>query len=506
MLHAEAMPIGDDVGYDDMLQLLKDGRYLLVQGMAGTGKSHMVRGKLARAFQELYGPDCNTDGTVLRCAPTGVAANAIDGTTYHKALGLGMANGDLQHIVETVQGPRHAMLKRRLSKCRMLVVDEVGLVGDRIMDLMHGMVALLRDRPNEAWGGLQLVFICDVLQLGPIAEIKDVGARRQDVDSFWKAECMKGPDGLLSPNWVTCRMPFVSHRCTDEEHFRGLCFVSVRRQCEPLPLWVERWLHNMSCNSLLRQDGQATHIFGRNDKCLEYNCSMLNKLPGKQYDYFAVDNSSSLRVGRKASNREDERDPAMPFLEKVSLKVGTLVVLAKGVVGNNGPIHTGTTAKVVRFIVDAKISDLQWVGDPQLDWSGHAKHAFVKQAIVNVNSLCMWPVVSASIGDLVTEAVLKPMLFTVETTDAVPVNNRIQIPCAVRYALTSHRAQSMSLAKTVVDVSDMWVAGQVYSALARTPTAVDTHVLTGKKAYAAMHACPYALQFLQTYKWRVLKL
>lgn len=64
----------------------------------------------------------------------------------------------------------------------------------------------------------------------------------------------------------------------------------------------------------------------------------------------------------------------------------------------------------------------------------------------------------------------------------------------------------MSLLKSVVDVSDMWVAGQVYYALARTSKASGTQVVIGKKGYNAMFADPGALQFLQTYMWRVLKL
>lgn len=154
----------------------------------------------------------------------------------------------------------------------------------------------------------------------------------------------------------------------------------------------------------LCDDAQATHMFGRNDKCVEYNCSMLNKLPGMLYDYFAVDNSSPARVGRKAAQKDDERDPAMPFVARVSLKVGTHVVIAKSVVGNMGTITTGTTAEVIRFQVDRNVSDLQWVSDPQLRWSGHASQELVKQAIVDVNSMCIWPVVRAIVGGLEIEA------------------------------------------------------------------------------------------------------
>ena len=57
---------------------------------------------------------------------------------------------------------------KKWKKIQVLVLDEIGMLGADFLDWMDVYVRKARRKPLEAFGGIQLIFVGDFAQLGPI--------------------------------------------------------------------------------------------------------------------------------------------------------------------------------------------------------------------------------------------------------------------------------------------------------------------------------------------------
>ena len=142
---------------EQALQALQNGDNVLIVGKAGTGKSTLLK-----TFTDSEHCD---DKTILVVAPTGVAAHNVDGFTIHKAFGF-FPGLDTEGVAKGRWKPG-ARTREVLFKAEILVVDEVSMVRADLMDMMD--IALRRvKRKEEPFGGVQAVFVGDLLQLPPV--------------------------------------------------------------------------------------------------------------------------------------------------------------------------------------------------------------------------------------------------------------------------------------------------------------------------------------------------
>lgn len=83
---------------------------LQVDGRGGTGKSHVIRLMSARldSMARAHGKP----SIVARAAPTGVAANGINGSTVHSLLKLPITKGDLTPLAGGALSALHARLRQ----------------------------------------------------------------------------------------------------------------------------------------------------------------------------------------------------------------------------------------------------------------------------------------------------------------------------------------------------------------------------------------------------------
>lgn len=134
------------------------GENLLITGNAGTGKSYLLH-----HLRALLNPQVT--------AATGVAALQIKGETIHSWAGLRIGDKPARSIVANLHHRAMSWGDRTLERMRrthLLVIDEISMLSADLIDLLDAVLCLARDT-EEPFGGVQMVFCGDFLQLPPVS-------------------------------------------------------------------------------------------------------------------------------------------------------------------------------------------------------------------------------------------------------------------------------------------------------------------------------------------------
>jgi len=138
-------------GAYDLLE--NTSRNIFITGKAGTGKSTLL--------QYFRG---HTAKNVAALAPTGVAAVNIKGQTVHSFFRF---RPDI--TPEGVHSVRIRKAQRALyQKLDTVIIDEISMVRADLLDCIDIFLRLHGKDKNEAFGGVQMVFIGDLFQLPPV--------------------------------------------------------------------------------------------------------------------------------------------------------------------------------------------------------------------------------------------------------------------------------------------------------------------------------------------------
>lgn len=140
------------------LESLASGRTVVITGPAGTGKSHVIRRAIEQAKQR--------GQRVGVAAMTGSAALLIGGRTLHSFLGIGLGKGDAKTLA--AKALVNKTLRKQLERLDFLIVDEVSMMDADLCDLISSYLKLVRRRPSEPFGGVQLLLSADFCQLPPV--------------------------------------------------------------------------------------------------------------------------------------------------------------------------------------------------------------------------------------------------------------------------------------------------------------------------------------------------
>lgn len=140
------------------LDLVTYGRNVFLTGAAGTGKTYTVQSivQWARAHSL----------NVCVTATTGAAAILIGGKTIHSAMGIGLGTKSVDALVHETR-TRKKWLVQKLLSMNLLIVDEVSMLTAELLDKISKYLMQIRNRPVPM-GGVQVVFVGDFHQLGPV--------------------------------------------------------------------------------------------------------------------------------------------------------------------------------------------------------------------------------------------------------------------------------------------------------------------------------------------------
>ncbi|MHA6693649.1 ATP-dependent DNA helicase [Homoserinimonas sp. A520] len=376
---------------------------IFVTGRAGTGKSTLLNHL-----------SWNTSKQVVICAPTGVAALNVGGQTIHSLFRLPIGviadhdieqNGDVRKLLNTVD---------------TLVVDEVSMVNADLLDAMDRSLRQARQRPHEAFGGVQLVLFGDPYQLAPVPGDADERAYFSDqYRSMWFFDAKVWNDTELRIFELN-----TIHR-QHEEEFKAMLNAVRHGQ---VTAEIAGRLNETGARSA-PTDGAIT-LATRNDTVNRINASELARLPGRVL-------TAKAEISGEFGGR------AYPADEKLELKVGARVMFLRNDVDQrwvNGTVGTVT-----------KIATTVWV---DVDGEEHE----VQPAVWEKFKYTYSPATKQLRRDIVAE-------FT-------------QFPLRLAWAVTIHKSQGKTYDRAIVDLGQRSFApGQTYVALSRI-TELDGLYLT----------------------------
>ncbi|HRQ00363.1 MAG TPA: AAA family ATPase [Terrimesophilobacter sp.] len=370
--------------------------HIFVTGRAGTGKSTLLN-HLA----------WNTSKQLVIAAPTGVAALNVGGQTIHSLFRLPIgviADHDIEQNTD---------LRKLLGSIDTLVIDEVSMVNADLMDAMDRSLRQARQRPDDAFGGVQVVLFGDPYQLAPVPGDGDERTYFADqYRSMWFFDAKVWREADLKIIELTN-----IHRQHEEEFKYLLNAVRHGMVTEEI---AER-LNTIGARPA-PTDGAIT-LATRNDSVNRINQTQLGLLPGRALT--AVAEITGDFGGR-----------AYPADERLEIKAGAQVMFLRNDADRrwvNGSIGTVT-----------KIASTVWV---DVDGEEHE----VEPAV--------WEKYKYSYSS-VTKKLTREIVAEFQ-----------QFPLRLAWAVTIHKSQGKTYDRAIIDLgSRAFAPGQTYVALSRVST------------------------------------
>ena len=394
--------------FERILVALDNGEIIIFHGPGGTGKTWTER-KAAMHLADKGKVVCCTATTGVAAINLNIPEKHISATTLHSWAGVGLAQDVAKKLCAKVYHDKQA--KERWMYTDVLFVDEVSMLGADFIDKLDYIGRHIRLRKDVPFGGLQIVFGGDFLQLPPVKE-------------EW---CFK------STAWKEMNVtPFIFNepkRYDDEEYFHMLLRI---REGEQTKSDVKKLRARVRAYDKLLQALENTDKVNvvkptlLNSKRVDVNTHNereLGKLSGKTHEYISEDIFTAFNGNARYDHYIRRLDAAVP--KAIPLKVGAQVMLKRNLDVKGGLVN-GSRGVIL---------DL----DPE--------YAYVR--FINGKRIR-----------------IKKHTWTIDDKDGSA--SRTQIPFILAWALTIHACQGCTLDYAICDIGpSVFACGQAYVALSR---------------------------------------
>lgn len=406
---ANFTPDTDNQMFQLAIQLVnQSNRNIFLTGKAGTGKT---------TFLKYIREHCPKQMAVV--APTGVAAINAGGVTIHSFFQLPLE----PFFPEPTT--RHNLLsrlrfnsekKKILQELEILVIDEISMVRCDILDAIDTVLRHVRQR-NQMFGGVQLLFIGDMLQLPPVIKDQEWGQLKEYYNGhyFFDSQVLsEEPPVYIEFNKI--------YRQSDERFINVLNQVRNNELDEDgLAILESRYQPNFRRN---KKDGYII-LTTHNNKANSINMEELADINDKVYTY-------------QAEVVEEFSERAFPADELLQLKEGAQVMFIRNDSAENGK----------RFF-NGKIGTVARLDDEKI---------FVQ---------CEDEPYEIEVQKEKWENIRYTLNKTTRKLDSDVLGSFTQFPLRLAWAITIHKSQGLTFEKAIIDAGEAFAAGQVYVALSR---------------------------------------
>lgn len=380
-------------------------RHAFITGQAGTGKS---------TFLEEFRKRTKKNAAVV--APTGVAAVNVKGQTIHSFFRF---KPDV--TIDAVEDIRLNKSQKEVFKnLETLIVDEVSMVRSDLLDCMDAFLRLHAKERQLPFGGVQMVFLGDLLQLPPIVT-------REEKDHY--AQVYKSPYFFHSKVFGRMDIEYIFFEKIyrqEDEHFIAL-LEAVRNNnmsAEHLKTLNARFMPEFEPD----ENDFYVYLTTTNDMAEKINTQRLSRLKTKPYNL-------------KGTINGDFDNRWLPTQAALELKYASQVMLL-----NNDPMGrwvNGSVGKVVGVNEDGDGINL------------------VHVELTNGRRVDIKPFTWEMYRFVYNEKDKR--------LESDIVGSFTQYPLKLAWAVTIHKAQGKTFDKIIVDIGrGTFAYGQVYVALSRS--------------------------------------
>ena len=216
---------------------------------------------------------------------TGVSALSIGGGTIHRWAGIKLGKEPFLTIVTKIRNNRDCY--KRWNECKILIIDEVSMLGKKTFELLDRVGRSIRE-VDLPFGGLQLIFSGDFLQLPPVQDDFVFESEIWDEIDF---KCFR----LKKPK-----------RYPDLDHFHMLQRIRLGKpttdDIKALKKRCDAYIDYIGSGRERKDEIKPTRIFSLKKDVEKHNLDELAKLPGEPIGYNSIDKF----IVKKGKNNQPE--------------------------------------------------------------------------------------------------------------------------------------------------------------------------------------------------------
>jgi ATP-dependent DNA helicase PIF1 len=466
---------------------------VLFTGKAGTGKSFVIEEIVKQTNSLNAETDSNLNGNRHNCflatqltAMSGLASANINGRTLHSVLGIGDGSLPVEAMLKKINGKKDILMV--WQKLKLLIVDEAGMMSGNLFTKLDWLAKKIRKEQSELpFGGIQLLFICDFFQLGPI--FKNCGDKGRGENHFLQAcnqlllfECAAFTDCF--PKIYELDKVF---RQKEPKLINFLNKVRVGKIDDS----VKNILHELERSLPIEEGIVPTRLFARNEDVNSENQKFLKELKTEMNSYRATNLGSAKKI-------EELKNSCMAE-ELLELKIGAQVIhlcnkKENGLVNGSRGVVIGFDPGPNRWPIVRFCN----VFEP-IETNNNGVNVNALNSALNLNN-------SNPITARLPNSIDKPQgsldkpqgsldkpqgrVITVRDHTWTLVNRakktfeaqRSQVPLKLAWALSIHKAQGMSIDRLEVHLKKIFTAGGAYVALSRATSLLGLRVANWSKA------------------------
>lgn len=411
----------------EVLARLLNRENLFISGLAGAGKTTVIN-----RFIELIDAEYSGAFNIAVTATTGIAATLIGGSTIHSWSGLGFATEpfDKDNINDFMKNKI-----RHIRKTDVLIIDEISMMPAYLFVKLDEWLKYA-NQTREPFGGIQVVFIGDFLQLSPVV------ASDSDLDDRFAIETL---------NWKEADVNYCfmdkSYRANDERLKKILLEIAGNRVSQET-----RELIRSRIGDAKRDKNKVyATLFTTNRNVDKYNLEKFNENPNERHVFYALTEGDSQYFDKIIKQNK--------LQEVLEFKVDDIIIVTKNIKDMEGNVvaANGSVGKIISF------NDSNTRVEIKLN-NGETKHIYYESYVHTI------------------EREMKIHNKIIKFTEEVATVS--QLPLKLGYAITVHKSQGQTFDGVVADLSQCFLPGLGYVALSRVRS-LDDLVITriNERAY-----------------------